>query len=123
MQKDVFTAIADPTRRAIISLLSHQPLNMNAVAKHFEVSRPAISKQVKILSDCGLVLIKKNGRDHVCHPNLHQIGHVAQWAEQYRQFWTGKLDALEQFLSNEETVTKTVTRKSISKTSKTTGRK
>lgn len=123
MQKDVFTAIADPTRRAIISLLSHQPLNMNAVAKHFNVSRPAISKQVKILTDCGLIIIKKQGRDHFCHPSLYRIGEVSQWAEQYRQFWTGKPDAVEQFLTKEETGNKPVTRKSISKNPKSAGRK
>ena len=62
MRRDVFQAIADPTRRAIINMIAHQPMNLNAVAEQFDISRPAISKQIKILTQCGLITIKKQGR-------------------------------------------------------------
>ena len=61
-RRDVFQAIADPTRRQIINLLSKQPLNLNAVADKFDVSRPAVSKHIKVLTECGLVLIRKEAR-------------------------------------------------------------
>ena len=70
MRRDVFQAIADPTRREIIQLLSHQKLNMNAVANRFNMSRPAISKHVKILAECGLVEMEKQGRERYCKARL-----------------------------------------------------
>src|SRR5204863_302869 len=63
MRRDVFQAIADPTRREIINLIAHQKLNLNAVADKFSVSRPAISKHIKILTECGLISIKQQGRE------------------------------------------------------------
>lgn len=101
MRRDVFQAIADPTRRDIIHLLAKQPLNLNAVAAHFDVSRPAISKHVRILSECGIVVIKQQGRERYCHANLKQLKHVAEWAEQYKAFWNKKLDALGAFLEKD----------------------
>jgi len=62
MRRDVFQAIADPTRREIINLIAHQSLNLNSIADNFTVSRPAISKHIKILTECGLVTIKQEGR-------------------------------------------------------------
>ena len=70
MRRDVFQAIADPTRRAIIALLATAPLNLNAVADKFEISRPAISKLIKILTECGLVTIRQDGRERYCLPNF-----------------------------------------------------
>jgi DNA-binding transcriptional ArsR family regulator len=102
MRRDVFQAIADPTRREIIGLLAQKTLNLNSVAENFEVSRPAISKHIKILAECGLVKIKKQGREHYCHANLEKLGEVAAWTEQYRVFWTKKLDALGDFLQREQ---------------------
>jgi DNA-binding transcriptional ArsR family regulator len=101
MRRDVFQAIADPTRREIIQLLSHQSLNLNAVADHFEVSRPAISRHIKILRECGLLTIKQMGRERHCRADLSKLKSVADWTEQYRVFWTKKLDALDTFLMNE----------------------
>jgi DNA-binding transcriptional ArsR family regulator len=105
MRRDVFQAIADPTRRAIINMIAHQSLNLNAVAENFSISRPAISKHIKILTECGLIEIKQQGRDRYCKARLQQLHEVSQWIEQYRVFWTGKLDALEQFLAKETTIT------------------
>lgn len=101
MRRDVFQAIADPTRREIINLLSQQPLNLNAVAENFDVSRPAISKHIKILTECGLVVIKQQGRERYCEAELKKLSEVSEWIEQYRAFWTNKLDALGQFLSSD----------------------
>jgi DNA-binding transcriptional ArsR family regulator len=101
MRRDVFQAIADPTRRAIIGLLASQSLNLNAVADHFTVSRPAISKHIKILTECGLIQVRKEGRERYCQANLHQLQQVSAWIEQYRKFWETKLDALESFLKEQ----------------------
>jgi DNA-binding transcriptional ArsR family regulator len=98
MRRDVFQAIADPTRRDIINLITHQPLNLNAVAENFDISRPAISKHIKILTECGLIVIKQQGRERYCEAKLQQLNEVSKWIEQYRIFWTKKLDALENFL-------------------------
>jgi DNA-binding transcriptional ArsR family regulator len=102
MRRDVFQAIADPTRREIINLIAHQSLNLNAIADNFPVSRPAISKHIKILTECGLVTITQQGREHYCEANFKQFKEVSDWIEQYRVFWTQKLDALGEFLEKEE---------------------
>jgi DNA-binding transcriptional ArsR family regulator len=99
MRRDVFKAIADPTRRAIINMLAHKSLNLNAVAENFEVSRPAISKHIKILTECGLVVINQQGRERYCEAKLAKLNEVSHWVEQYRIFWTKKLDALEVYLN------------------------
>jgi len=98
MRRDVFQAIADPTRREIISMIAHQTLNLNSIADKFHVSRPAISKHIKILTECGLISIKQQGRERHCEAKLQKLNEVSDWVEQYRKFWTGKLDALEVYL-------------------------
>jgi DNA-binding transcriptional ArsR family regulator len=98
MRRDVFQAIADPTRRQIINLISHKPLNLNSVAEQFDVSRPAISKHIKILTECGLIVVKQQGRERYCEARLEKLNEVSDWVEQYRKFWTAKLDALEIYL-------------------------
>jgi DNA-binding transcriptional ArsR family regulator len=102
MRRDVFQAIADPTRREIINMLATQQLNLNAVADNFDISRPAVSKHIRILTECGLITIKQQGRERFCRANLQKLKQVVDWADQYRTFWNNKLDALENFL-NEET--------------------
>jgi DNA-binding transcriptional ArsR family regulator len=101
MRRDAFQAIADPTRRAIIGMLAGKQLNLNAVAEQFDISRPAISKQIKILAECGLIKIKEDGRERVCEVQLQRLSDVSDWIEQYRVFWTRKLDALENYLAAE----------------------
>jgi DNA-binding transcriptional ArsR family regulator len=97
-RRDVFQAIADPTRREIIDLIARQPLNLNAVADQFSISRPAISRHMKILRECGLITIKRQGRERVCEAKLQQLAEVASFIEQYRVFWNTRLDALDKFL-------------------------
>jgi DNA-binding transcriptional ArsR family regulator len=98
VRRDVFQAIADPTRREIIRLVASESLNLNAVAEHFKVSRPAISKHIKILTECGLVKINVQGRDHFCEARLEKLGEVNDWVAQYKLFWEQKLDALDAYL-------------------------
>jgi DNA-binding transcriptional ArsR family regulator len=98
MRRDVFQAIADPTRREIIRMIATQTLNLNSVADKFDISRPAISKHIKILAECGLITINQKGRERHCEANLRKLNEVSQWVEQYKEFWTQKLDALENYL-------------------------
>ncbi len=101
MRRDVFQAIADPTRRKIIHTLVQKPLNLNSVAENFHISRPAVSKHIKILTECGLVIIKQTGRERYCEINFKSLREIADWIEQYRVFWTNKFDALQNFLEEE----------------------
>src|SRR5678815_1631750 len=96
MRRDVFQAIADPTRREIINMISKKPLNVNAVAENFEVTRTAIYKHLKILMECGLVNIRQQGRERYCEAKLEKLNEVSDWVEQYRKIWTEKMDALEE---------------------------
>ncbi len=100
MRRDVFQAIADPTRRQIISLLASQSLNLNAVAEKFDISRPAVSKHIKILTECGLIVIKQQGRERYCEARLEKLNEVSAWVAQYRKFWLEKFDALESYLGD-----------------------
>ncbi|MBP7558698.1 MAG: winged helix-turn-helix transcriptional regulator [Chitinophagaceae bacterium] len=106
MRRDVFQAIADPTRREIIRLLARQPLNLNAIAENFQVSRPAISKHIRILTECGLVSIRQEGRERHCNARLEKLGEVSAWVEQYRSFWTARLDQLDVYLETLQTKNK-----------------
>jgi DNA-binding transcriptional ArsR family regulator len=98
MRRDVFQAIADPTRRDIINLIAFNPLNLNAIADNFDISRPAISQQIKILAECGLISIKKKGRERYCEASLQQLNEVSNWIEKYRQLWEQKFTRLDDLL-------------------------
>lgn len=106
MRRDVFQAIADPTRRDIIGMLASEPLNLNAVAQKFDISRPAISKHIKILTECGLITITQKGRERYCMPNYEKLSEVSVWVDRYKKFWEGKLDALEIFLNKQDHIDK-----------------
>jgi DNA-binding transcriptional ArsR family regulator len=98
VRRDAFQAIADPTRRAIITLIATRPHNVSSIAEKFDTSRQAISLHVKILVDCGLITIKHRGRERFCEAKLGQLREVAAWVDQYRRHWESKLDALETYL-------------------------
>ena len=102
MRRDAFHAIADPTRRDILYLLKNKELNINTVAENFPISRPAISKQMKILEECGLVIIHQRGRERYCEAKMDKLTEVSTWIEKYKDFWNNKLDALEKFLDSSE---------------------
>jgi DNA-binding transcriptional ArsR family regulator len=97
-RRDVYQAIADPTRRAIINMIAAQPHNVNTIAENFDVSRQAISLHIQILIDCGLVTVKQQGRDRFCEAQLDQLSEVSIWVDQYRKHWEDKLDALERYV-------------------------
>jgi DNA-binding transcriptional ArsR family regulator len=99
MRRDVFQAIADPKRRAIIGLLANQKLTINAVAEHFPISRPAISKHIKILIECGLVVVHRQGREKYCEARLDKLNEVSDWVEHYQKVWEQRFDRLDQYLN------------------------
>jgi len=98
-RRDIFQAIADPTRREIIGMLVRKPLNLNSIAENFDVTRQAVSLHVKILTECGLIVIKKQGRERYCEAKLNRLSEVSDWVEQYRQFWTEKFKSLDKYLN------------------------
>jgi DNA-binding transcriptional ArsR family regulator len=97
-RRDVFQAIADPTRREIIAMISRQPLNINTLTEKFAMTRQAVSLHVKILEECGLISLKQQGRERYCEARLKKLGEVSQWVEQYKQHFEQKLDSLEKYL-------------------------
>ena len=99
MRRDIFQAIADPNRRAIIGLLASQKLTVNGVAEHFPISRPAVSRHIKILKECGLVVVRKQGRERYCELRLDRLNEVAEWVEQSRKEWNQRLDRLDEYLN------------------------
>ncbi len=101
-RRDVFQAIADPTRRAMIGMIAQQPVNVNTIAEKFDVSRQAISLHIKILSECGLLSIKQSGRERFCEVKLEKLNEVHVWVQQYQKMWTGKLNELRKFVEQEE---------------------
>lgn len=97
-RRDVFQAIADPTRRGIIQLLADRPLTMNAIADYFDTSRPTVSEHVKLLEECGLIIIRKEGRERHCEARLEKLAEVADWVAQYTKAWHKTLDSMEAYL-------------------------
>lgn len=103
MRRDVFQAIADPTRRDIIKLIARQQLNLNSVAEHFNISRPAISKHIKILTECGLIDIQQQGRERYCRLQGEKLNEVSDWIDQFRQIWEARIDSFEEYLEQLQT--------------------
>ena len=98
MRRDVFQAIADPTRRAILTLLALHAMTPNAIAEHFDSSRQAISKHIKILTECELVKQEQNGREIHYHFNVQKMKEVDIWMEQFRAMWETRFDQLDNLL-------------------------
>lgn len=97
-RRDVFQAIADPTRRDIISLIAFQSMNLNSIAGNFDVSRPAISQHIKILIECGLVTITRQGRERYAEANLRPLNSVTDWIEPFRRRIEERYTALDAVL-------------------------
>ncbi len=94
-----FAALADPTRRAILSRLALGDANVGELAEPFSMSLPAVSKHLRVLEEAGLLVRHKEGRTHHCQLRTEPLSDAAQWIEEARQFWDDRLDALAQFLS------------------------
>jgi len=106
MRRDVFQAIADPVRRDIIGLLANETLSVNTVAEKFDVSRPAISKHLKILKECGIIVINKQGRERFCQIQPSKLIPAFLWIEQYQKLWEEKLDSFDNYLIKLQTKNK-----------------
>ena len=106
-RRDVFHAISDPTRREIINMIAYKSLNLNAIAENFNVSRQAISVHIKVLTECGLVVIEQQGRERFCEAKLKKLIEVSSWIDQYKHFWEHQFSSLDNYLSKVQPKTKT----------------
>src|SRR5690349_15332856 len=98
MRRDVFQAIADPTRRAILGLLALQAMTPNALAEHFNSSRQAVSKHIQILIECELIKQQQSGREIYYHFDSKKMKEVDSWLEQFRVTWQDRFDQLDNLL-------------------------
>ncbi len=99
-RRDIFQAIADPTRRAIIALIAVQAMTPNAIAEHFHSSRQAVSKHLRILTECELVKQEQKGREIYYQLELEKMQEIDQWLEQFRQICESKFNQLDDLLDN-----------------------
>jgi len=98
MRRDVFQAISDPTRRAIITIIASRSVTLNNVTEEFDISRQAVAKHVKILTECGLVVIHPKGKERLCEARLDQLYEISEWLEPLRQAWEHRFDKLDSLL-------------------------
>ncbi len=99
MKQDIFHAIADPTRRAILTLLTIQALTPNVMAEKFDMSRQAVSKHIKVLADCNLIKPEQSGREIYYHFNPKKMQEFDNWLAQFRQSWEKQFNQLDKLLS------------------------
>ncbi|HEY4789087.1 MAG TPA: metalloregulator ArsR/SmtB family transcription factor [Bacteroidales bacterium] len=100
MKRDVFQAIADPTRRAILTLIAVQAMTPNALAEKFDSTRQAVSKHIKILCECEIVKQEKVGRQIYYQLEIDKMKEIDKWLEQFKQLWENRFDQLDQVLNN-----------------------
>jgi DNA-binding transcriptional ArsR family regulator len=106
MRRDVFQAIADPTRRAILILIAAQAMTPNAIAEHFDFTRQAVSNHIKILTECKLLDQEQAGREMIYHFNLDKLKEVADWLAPFQRMWEERFDKLDNLLENLKKETK-----------------
>lgn len=106
MRRDIFQAIADPTRRMILSLIALQAMTPNAIAENFNSSRQAVSKHLQILTECKLLEQRQQGREIYYHFNPQKMKEVDKWLEQFMQLWEKRLDRLDNVLTQIKSTTK-----------------
>ncbi|MCB0525673.1 MAG: winged helix-turn-helix transcriptional regulator [Lewinellaceae bacterium] len=97
-RRDIFQAIADPSRRAIIALIALQAMTPNAIAEHFDSSRQAVSKHLRILSECELVTQTQEGREIYYQLDLNKMKEIDKWLDQYRKIWEARFTQLDDVL-------------------------
>ena len=100
MRRDIFQAIADPTRRAIIALIAVQALTPNALAEHFDTTRQAVSKHLRILTECEVVTQEQKGREIYYRLKIEKMKEIDEWLEQYREIWETRYRQLEDLLAS-----------------------
>ena len=99
-RRDIFQAIADPTRRAIITLIALQAMTPNAIAEHFETTRQAVSRHLQILTECELVSQQQQGREIYYQLEVNKMKEVDEWLNQFRKIWKSRFDQLDEVLVN-----------------------
>lgn len=99
MRRDIFQGIADPTRRAIIALIAMQAMTPNALAENFNTTRQAVSKHLRILTECGLVKQEQQGREIYYSLEIEKMKEIDRWLDQYRKIWETRFNQLDQVLS------------------------
>ena len=99
MKRDIFQAIADPTRRAIIALIALQAMTPNAIAEHFDTSRQAVSKHLRILAECEIVRHEQKGREIYYTLEIEKMKEIDEWLEQYRKIWESRFEELDALLA------------------------
>lgn len=97
-RRDIFQAIADPTRRAIIALVALQAMTPNAIAEHFETTRQAVSRHLQILTECELVVPEQRGREIYYSLEIEKMKEIDEWLEQYRKIWETRFEQLGEVL-------------------------
>ncbi len=99
MKRDIFQAIADPTRRAIIALIALQAMTPNAIAEHFDTSRQAVSKHLRILTECEVIRQEQKGREIYYQLEIDKMKEIDEWLEQYRKVWETRYEQLDTLLT------------------------
>lgn len=99
MRRDIFQAIADPTRRAIMTLIALQAMTPNAIAEHFDTTRQAVSKHLKILTECELVTQEQQGREIYYRLEIDKMKEIDQWLEQFKTIWETRFNQLDDLLT------------------------
>ena len=99
MRRDIFQAIADPTRRAIIALIALQAMTPNAIEKHFDITRQAVSRHLRILTECELVRQEQKGREIYYSLEIEKMKEIDEWMEQYRKIWENRFEQLDEVLT------------------------
>ncbi|MEZ4686773.1 MAG: metalloregulator ArsR/SmtB family transcription factor [Bacteroidia bacterium] len=103
MRRDIFQAIADPTRRAILVLITMHAMTPNSIAEHFDISRQAVSKHLKILTECDLLKKEQQGREIYYQLEVEKMKEIDNWLEQFRKIWESRFNQLDDLLSNLKT--------------------
>ena len=98
MRRDVFQGLADPTRRAILGRLAKEELNLTSLSDYYDITRQSVTKHIRILEECGLVVIQKVGREKYLKAKPEKINEVAQWVEQFRALFAERYDRLDDYL-------------------------
>lgn len=102
-RRDIFQAIADPTRRAIIVLIALQAMTPNAIAEHFDTTRQAVSKHLRILTECELVTPTQNGREIYYQLEIDKMKEIDKWLNQFRRIWEARFNQLDEVLAKIKT--------------------
>ena len=103
MRRDIFQAIADPTRRAILLSLKEENKNVNSLAEQFEMSRQAVSLHIKYLQECNVISIQKEGRQRMCQLKVEELTKIDEWLKPFKELWNQRFSQLDELLVDMKT--------------------